>query len=103
MNDEYVAYIDIDLEDLIPDFLDNRRKDVVQIGQLLCDGNLQEIRRLGHSMKGSGGGYGFDEVGEIGGKIEAAALAGDTTVIEKQVEALSEYVANVKIVWQEEE
>jgi len=103
MNPEYVAYIDTDLEDLIPDFLSNRREDIVLINQHLSDGNLTEVRRLGHSMKGSGGGYGFDEVSQIGSQIETAAEAADVAIIKEQLELLSEYIENVKIVWREEE
>ncbi len=99
---EHIAYVDIDLEDLIPDFLKHRREDVSVVTQHLASGNFDEIRRIGHSMKGSGAGYGFDEISEIGKRIEVAAMEQDTQVIERELQSLSDYVAKVKIVWQEE-
>jgi len=98
-----VVYVDSDLEDLIPMFLENRHKDVDDIRRLLREGNMGEIRRLGHSMKGSGGGYGFDEISEIGRGIEEAAKVGNMEEIEKLNNRLAEYLSVVEVVVQREE
>ncbi len=103
MSDEIVVYIDSDLEDLTPGFLENRQNDTVVIGRLLQADDLAEIQRLGHSMKGSGGGYGFDEITDIGMKIEDAAKGSDRDEILRQNERLSRYLQNVKVVYQDEE
>lgn len=100
---EVVAYVDEDLEDLIPGFLEHRKQDVVTINKQLNSGDLNEIQRLGHSMKGSGGGYGFDEISKIGKAIEEAAENGNTAEIAKMTSYLSQYLTDVKIVYQEEE
>lgn len=97
-----IVYVDADLEDLIPDFLENRQKDITVIGQLLTRGELQEIQRLGHSMKGCGSGYGFDEVTNIGRAIEEAAKVGNMTEIQDLIQKLDDYLAKVEVVWQEE-
>ncbi|HXG31311.1 MAG TPA: Hpt domain-containing protein [Thermodesulfobacteriota bacterium] len=98
-----VVYVDSELEDLIPIFLENRHKDVEEIRRLLKEGNLGEIRRLGHSMKGSGGGYGFDEISEIGRNIEEAAKSGDAERIERLNNQLAEYLSVVEVVVRDEE
>ena len=103
MSDEIVVYIDSDLEDLTPGFLENRQNDTVVISRLLQSDDLAEIQRLGHSMKGSGGGYGFDEITDIGMKIEDAAKGSDRDEILRQNERLSQYLQNVKVVYQDEE
>jgi HPt (histidine-containing phosphotransfer) domain-containing protein len=100
---DVVVYVDSDLEDLIPMFLENRHKDVDEIRRLLREGVLEEIRRLGHSMKGSGGGYGFDEISEIGRDMEEAAKSGDTEKIEKLNSRLAEYLSVVEVVVRGEE
>ncbi len=38
-------------------------------------GDYATIRTLGHQMAGTGGGYGFDPITEIGGALEESALA----------------------------
>ncbi len=95
---EIVVYVDPDLADLIPGYLENRQKDVQEIGRLLIEGNLQEILRLGHSMKGSGGGYGFDGITVIGGDIEEAAGRRDKDTVSELKERLAGYLSRVKVV-----
>ena len=61
--------IDPDLKDLIPGFLDNRAVDVAKMRDLLQRQDFAQIHLIGHSMKGAGGGYGFDRITEIGAAI----------------------------------
>lgn len=103
MNEEVVVYVDSDLEDLIPGFLENRYKDVEVIKKLLMEEDVSEIQRLGHSMKGAGGGYGFDEISEIGKRIEEAAKIGDVGKLERLNNTLAGYLSSVKVVYQDEE
>ena len=88
--------IDPDLEDLIPGFLDNRRADVDKLRDLITSQNFTDIRIIGHSMKGAGGGYGFDAITDIGAAIEDAALASDKATITTQTEILADYLARVE-------
>ena len=91
--------IDPDLADLIPGYLENRRKDVQSMRAALERGDFESIRILGHSMKGSGGGYGFAAVTEIGRALEGAARQGNAADIRRQVEELSSYLERIEIVY----
>jgi HPt (histidine-containing phosphotransfer) domain-containing protein len=91
--------VDTDLEDLIPGFLQNRRDDVQSIQESLAADDLERIRVIGHSMKGAGGGYGFDGLTDIGADIESAALAGDVEQIRSSVQELTDYLDRVNIVF----
>lgn len=51
--------IDSDLEEIVPLFLENRRRDVVTLRTAVAEDDLKTVRLLGHRMKGDGGGYGF--------------------------------------------
>lgn len=66
--------------------------------EALEQGRLDTVRRLGHSMMGCGGGYGFYVITEIGAKLEQAAKGGDADAIRTQVERLARYLANVEVV-----
>ena len=90
--------VDPELASLIPGFLDNRRKDVALLLDALTRGDFETARVVGHSMKGSGGGYGFDGITDIGGAIEVAAKQHDPVAIRTQIDALSRYLARVEIV-----
>ena len=90
--------IDPDLKDLIPGFLDNRAADVAKMRDLLQREDFAQIGLIGHSMKGAGGGYGFDRITEIGAALENAALAADISTIETNVELLADYLHRVEVV-----
>jgi HPt (histidine-containing phosphotransfer) domain-containing protein len=95
-----VVRVDRDLEDLIPGYIENRYKDVKSIINYLENNDYEAIRILGHSMKGSGGGYGFDKITEIGKLIEQAAKDKDREEIERQTEYLSWYIKEVEITYE---
>ena len=99
MSERIPIVVDPDLADLIPGFLDNRRRDVVKLQVLAAAGGFAEIRLLGHSMKGAGGGYGFDAISDIGAAIEHAALAADVAGIVQQLERLADYLARIDLVF----
>ena len=97
MSDRIPIQVDPDLAELIPGFLDNRRRDVVKLQTLLDASDFASIRLLGHSMKGAGGGYGFDAITDIGAAIEHAALAVDVPGVKQQLECLADYLARIDV------
>jgi len=99
MSDRITVEIDRDLEDLIPGFLANRRADVDKIRAALEAGDYEQIRICGHSMKGAGGGYGFDAITAIGAIIEQAAQAADAPAVAAGAEDLADYLERVDVVY----
>lgn len=91
--------IDKDLAELIPEFLENRRKDVSDILYALEKGDFETIRNIGHSLKGVGGGYGFDTITDMGAELEIAAKNQDSDKIREQTEELSFYLDRIDIVY----
>ena len=99
MSEKIAVQIDPDLEDLIPGFLQNRRNDIDAVSAALAAGELDKIRVIGHSMKGAGGGYGFDAITDIGASMEEAALAEDPDAIKGCVGQLEDYLARVEVTY----
>ena len=93
------VYIDPDLADIVPGFLENRRRDVLSLQKALQQGDLQTIRVLGHRMKGDGGGYGFETISEIGEALELAAVHEDRPAIERQTSELNEFLTRLNVVY----
>jgi HPt (histidine-containing phosphotransfer) domain-containing protein len=89
--------VDRDLEDLIPGFISNRRRDTERIEAALEQGDFDAIRIVGHSMKGSGGGYGFDAITDLGARIEKAALDLDSGAIAAVNRELRDYLQLVNV------
>ena len=94
-----IAVVDDELRDLVPGYLEHRRKDVTEIRSALERGDFEMIRSLGHKMKGSGGGYGFDGITEIGLALENGAKNARTEDVEEQVQRLENYLNHVEIVY----
>ncbi len=97
--DKIVVHIDADLQDLIPGYLANRHADIHAMREALAQGDYETIRILGHSMKGSGGGYGFDAITEIGGSIEHAARDREPDTIRRWVGELRAYLERVQVLY----
>lgn len=93
--------VDRELATVVPGFLEKRLLDCALIERLLVEGDLAEIRTLGHRMKGAGGSYGFDEISEIGERLESAALAHDVDTIRSAVGWLRGYLVRVEVAYVE--
>lgn len=99
MSEPIVVAVDPDIGELVPGFLDNRRRDVERLRALVATGSFADVRLIGHSMKGAGGGYGFDRISELGAIIEQAALAAEPTTALAAVDELADYLARVVVVF----
>ena len=98
--EKIVVHVDADLEDLIPGYLQNRREDVKAVWQALENQDFETIRVLGHTMKGTGGGYGFDAITELGQTLEEAAKNQNEPAIRQAAAALRDYLQAVEVVFQ---
>ena len=92
-----MVHVDPDLIDLIPGFLSNKRKDADQIAELVNRADYEELRHLGHKLKGEGGGYGLDTISDIGVSIETAAIERDLAAIRECRSQLVEYLDAIEI------
>jgi HPt (histidine-containing phosphotransfer) domain-containing protein len=92
--------VDADLEELMPRFMENRGEDIRSIKSALAVGDFETIATLAHGLKGSGGGYGFDEITRIGIALERAAQARSGADIQKSLDHLGLYLAQVEIIYE---
>lgn len=99
MSETETVYIDRELEYLVPDYLANRRKDVEQIGEAIGKHDYESIRVMGHNMKGSGAGYGFEAITRFGSAIEEAAKTGNARSVERLTGDLRNYLEKVKVAY----
>ncbi len=95
--EKIVVQVDPDLEDLIPGFLKNRILEVEKLRSELDQNNFESIASMGHSIKGVGGGYGFDLMSELGANIEAAAKNNNADAIRENIERLDDYLKRVEV------
>jgi HPt (histidine-containing phosphotransfer) domain-containing protein len=93
------VYIDQDLEEIVPGFLENRRRDVQTLETALQENNLAQIQLIGHRMRGDGGGYGFDAISLIGAALEQAAAREDRDAIRRHTAELIDFLDRVTVVY----
>ena len=93
------VYIDPGLEEIVPGFLENRRRDVQTLETALQQNNLAQIHLIGHRMKGDGGGYGFDAISMMGAALEQAAARADRVAIQRHTAELIDFLGRVSVVY----
>jgi CheY-like chemotaxis protein len=85
------------LKPVVGGYLEKRRGDVRKLRAALDRGDYATIRTLGHQMSGTGGGYGFEPITEIGNVLEEAAQAGDAAQMRASIEDLDRYLNSVQV------
>jgi HPt (histidine-containing phosphotransfer) domain-containing protein len=93
----YKVTVARDLEDLIPVFMTNRRKELDTLRVALAAADFEQLRQLGHRMKGVGNSYGFNHVSTLGKYIEEGARSGDRASLEARIVEYADYLAKVQI------
>ena len=98
--DKYKAVVDKDLADLIPTFFTNRHKELETLRGALASGDWEQMRQLGHRMKGVGNSYGFAPISDLGRAIEDGAKANDAPGIDARLAEYAEYLEKVEVVYE---
>ncbi|MBF0370525.1 MAG: Hpt domain-containing protein [Magnetococcales bacterium] len=97
--DRIKVSIDSDLEDITPGYLANRQKDLLNLPEALKNKDFSALQVIGHRMKGSGAGYGFDAITDIGRLIEMAARDQNEADIQKGIDDLRDYLDRVEVTY----
>jgi HPt (histidine-containing phosphotransfer) domain-containing protein len=93
----YKVTVERGIEDLIPVFLNNRRKELETLREALAAADFEQLRQLGHRMKGVGVSYGFDHVSTLGKHIEDGARMGDRASLAARIDEYALYLSKVQI------
>ena len=97
---DYKVIVARDLEDLIPVFMSNRRKELDTLRVALASADFEQLRQLGHRMKGVGNSYGFNHVSTLGKYIEDGARSGDRASLEARIAEYADYLSKVEIAYE---
>jgi len=94
---DYLVRIDPDLEELIPSFLKKKGTDISELQIALDNNNFEEVRLLGHKLKGGFSVYGFNVMSGICANIENFAKVKNRFEIEEHLNQLKVFIKNVRI------
>jgi HPt (histidine-containing phosphotransfer) domain-containing protein len=95
--EELTVCVDADIADLVPGFLENRRRDVQALRTAMEEGDFAAIGFIGHTLKGAGAGYGFETISEIGRTLELAGKQREQETTRVAIERLGRYLDVVKV------
>lgn len=85
------------LKELIPGFLDNRRRDLERLRNALHSGDLAAVRDVGQNIRAFSRVYGFDELTALGEEIRCAADECSTLRIVHLQGQLADYLSRVEL------
>ena len=93
----FIERIDPGLEELMERFFSSSKEDLEKMQSALDARDFKTLIRLGHTAKGTGYGYGFRGMGNIGMELEDAAKGQSEAEIRTQIERMAYYLDNVKV------
>jgi HPt (histidine-containing phosphotransfer) domain-containing protein len=86
------------MEELKQEFIETTAKNLVDLKQLFKEGNLEEIAKIAHDIKGTSGIFGYDEGTEIARELNIAAKQNNVDKTEDLIDKLADYMKKVGVV-----
>jgi HPt (histidine-containing phosphotransfer) domain-containing protein len=96
----YTVVVEKDLADLVPTFMNNRKKELEALRAALAALDFEQMRQLGHRMKGVGNSYGFGKVSDLGKSIEDGARSTDQAALEASIAEYADYLERVQVIYE---
>ncbi|MEO8717447.1 MAG: Hpt domain-containing protein, partial [Burkholderiales bacterium] len=75
-------------------------KELESLRSALVSGDFDQLRHLGHRMKGVGNSYGFAPISDLGKRIEDGARGSDPKVIDVCITEYIDYLSKVQVVYE---
>ncbi len=81
---------------LLQRYITNLHQRVERLREALQSNDFNEIRHIGHKLKGSGSSYGFDQITEIGRQMEIAGEQNDATASAQLIDELQQTLKHIE-------
>ena len=94
-DEKVIVKVDAEIEDIIPIFFETLVEEMETALDALQRDDYETTQIWGHSLRGTGGGYGFEAISEIGKSLEQAAKPHDSQEVRNLVDQLSSYLERV--------
>ncbi len=92
-----IIEVDEEMEDLIPEYLESIKREIDVLQKALTSKEFEKIVTMGHKLKGSGGGYGFDYISECGSKIEQMAKDRQGDAVQNWIKKLDYFLKHIDV------
>ncbi len=94
---EIIVTINSMFEPLIPEYLENRRKECDVLDELFAQQDWSEMEVIAHKLGGNAGTYGLLDLGNMGKKLEVACQNEGEAEIKDLLQSIRVYVTSVKV------
>jgi len=82
-----------EFQELINEYLAYLIGELGKAKQALTSGEYKFVQKFGHNLKGTGKGYGFDDLSQIGAEIETSAQQENAETLPPLLERLEQLLA----------
>lgn len=87
---------DPDMKELVEEYVHRLPEQVALLTSLLDQGETENLRRVAHQLKGSGGGYGFPQITALAAVADASIKQGaDMERVRSEIAQLVAYIRQV--------
>ena len=87
--------IDSEMQDLINGYIKDKKEELNDLNKYLFENNFIKIYRIGHSIKGSGLSFGFNEITDFGLKLEISAKQKNANDLKRIISEYSIFLSKV--------
>ncbi len=94
---KHVVFVEKELMPLIPEFIENRKKDLLSLENAIERGDYNAINITANNLKGSGGSYGIDAITEFGHALLTALEAKDIQGLKVLLKNYASYINHLDI------
>jgi HPt (histidine-containing phosphotransfer) domain-containing protein len=96
-NQEIIVKVEEDIFELIPGFLENRKKNLVTIKSAVTDQDFELIYQTAHKIKGSAALYGFIALSDMAKEIESAGRNEDMSTVKEFLAKAENHLPRLKV------
>lgn len=96
-SDGAIEELERQLSDLKPQYLKNRLRELKELKEGLNDSDFTKIQNICHRVKGNAKSYGFEELGQISGKLEEAAHQQDPSLTRELIAQAELYLSQFTV------
>ncbi|MFH1853380.1 MAG: Hpt domain-containing protein [Candidatus Neomarinimicrobiota bacterium] len=90
---------DPEFQELIRQYVQYLSDNLPEVKRNLTEKDYLKIQKFGHNLKGSGGGYGLNEISAIGQKIEETAKLQDYEKIKELIDEFDQLLQTAVDKW----
>jgi len=93
----WTVEVEAELQPLLPTFIESRWRDLEKLRVGIQNADFQSLYKIGHSLRGVPGAFGFNYLVELGARIQADAKHEDVPALRKDIERFESFMTHHEV------